>query len=149
MTMTAATRGGVEFRANATPMISVHLTREAMRTISDEVAPYLDGHAETGGCLFGPQGNVLDSEHINVTVAGGPTDETEHGARSLRLGGQAWAEMYEEHAPRGLIEVGAWHLHPEAARWARDPSEIWTTGRSTLPTRARLGSARRCVTGSA
>jgi hypothetical protein len=89
MSMTASTRSGVEFRANATSTISVQLTGEAMRTISDEVAPYLDGHAETGGCLFGPRSNVLDSAHINVTVAGGPTSETEHGATSLRLGGES------------------------------------------------------------
>ena len=123
MSMTATTRGGVEFRANAVPTISVQLTRETMRMITDEVVPFFDGHAETGGCLFGPRSNVLDRAHINVTVAGGPTEETEHGARSLRLGGQAWLEMYEEHSPRGLVEVGEWHLHPESARWARHPSE--------------------------
>ncbi len=81
MSMTAL-RGGVEFRANAVPTISVQLTRETMRMITDEVVPLFDGHAETGGCLFGPRSNVLDRAHINVTVAGGPTEETEHGARS-------------------------------------------------------------------
>ena len=105
MSMKAATRGGVEFRADAKPTISGQLTWEAMRTISGEVAPYLDGHAETGGCLFGPRGNVLDGANISVTVAGGPTGETEHGARSLRLGGQAWAEMYEQYAPQSLVEL--------------------------------------------
>lgn len=123
MSMAATTRGSVEFRASAQPTVTMQLTAEAMRRIAREVAPYLDGHAETGGCLFGPRGNVLDSAHINVTQSGGPTDETEHCATSLRLGGQAWLEMYEEHAPHGLVELGCWHLHPESERWARDPSE--------------------------
>lgn len=123
MSMTATTRGGVEFRARGTQALTVQLTAEAVRRISREVDPYLDGHAETGGCLFGPRSNVLDSAHINVTEAGGPTEETEHGATSLRLGGQAWLEMYEKHSPRGLVELGEWHLHPSSERWAANPSE--------------------------